>query len=228
MFPSAKTTIREGDSELIVILHGLNRTPRAMEKMAVSLAGEGYTVVNLRYRSTDAKIEILADEVWDAIEPRVSRAEKFHIVTHSMGGIVARAMLEKNAPTNLSRVVMLAPPNQGSEVTDKLSPWRLYRWVNGPAGDELGTSENSIFNRLGPPTYEVGIIAGNRTVNPFFSWLIPGPDDGKVAVERTRLDGMSDFICLPVTHTWIMRNPSVIGQTRHFLRAGGFQKKEVN
>jgi hypothetical protein len=143
-----------------------------------------------------------------------------------MGGIVARAMLEKHAPTNLCRVVMLAPPNKGSEVTDKLNSWRLYRWINGPAGNELGTSEDGILKRLGPPTYELGIIAGNRTVDPFFSWMIPGPDDGKVAVERTRLDGMTGFICLPVTHTWMMRNEKVIAQTRHFLRAGEFEKAD--
>ncbi len=220
--PSGIVT-REGGDETVVVLHGLNRTSRAMGKLAEALAEEGYTVLNCNYPSTSAGIHELSEGVFAEIAPRIANASRVHFVTHSMGGIVLRAMLQDHPLRNMGRAVMLAPPNQGSEITDALGVWWMYDWVNGPAGKELGTSTNSILAGLNPPAYPVGVIAGDRTVNPLFSWMmIPGADDGKVAVERTRMEGMADFVCLHVTHTWMMRNPEVITQVKRFLKTGQF------
>ena len=214
---------REGGGELVVVLHGLNRTSRAMEKMAAALAQEGYTVLNCNYPSRTASIATLAEGVHQDITPYLADAEAVHFVTHSMGGIVLRQMLQEHPLPNMGRAVMLAPPNQGSELTDALGAWRVYRWVNGPSGDELGTTTNSIHHRLGTPEFPLGVIAGDRTLNPLYSWIIPGADDGKVAIERTKVEGMADFRCLHVTHTWMMRNPQVIRQTIHFLKNACFE-----
>jgi hypothetical protein len=130
-----------------------------------------------------------------------------------------------------SRLVMLAPPNKGSEVTDFMKDFFIYRWIEGPAGQELGTGPESVPNRLKPIDLQLGIIAGDRSLNPVFSAIIPGPDDGKVAVERTKLEEMSDFLVISSTHTFIMRNPNVLRQVVHFLEHGRFdhsQKKEGN
>ncbi|MCL2104418.1 MAG: alpha/beta fold hydrolase [Kiritimatiellaeota bacterium] len=208
---------------MVVVVHGLNRTSRAMEKMAKALAQEGYTVLNCNYPSHKESVATLADGLHKQIAPRIAKAERVHFVTHSMGGIVLRKMAQEHPLENMGRVVMLAPPNQGSEMVDALGSWRAYQWVNGPAGNELGTSSNSTPFQLGAPAFPIGIIAGDRTVNPLFSWIIPGPDDGKVAVERTKVEGMDDFLCLHVTHTWMMRNPHVIRQTAHFLKTGHFE-----
>jgi len=219
------TVSARGDGpETVVLLHGLRRTPRSMERMAVALEAGGYTVLNCGYPSHTFGVSELAEMVYAEVSPRFTNAPSAHFVTHSMGGIVLRAMLREHPLPNMGRAVMLAPPNRGSELADKLGGLWLYRWINGPAGNELGTSTNSLPNRLGPPAYPVGVIAGGRTLNPFYSWLIPGPDDGKVAVERARLEGMSGFICLPVSHTWMMRDARVIEQTRRFLRDGVFEK----
>ena len=143
-------------------------------------------------------------------------------VTHSLGGIITRAFLEKGRPPNLGRVVMIAPPNSGSDVVDSLGGnWILRRFL-GPAFTELGTSGSSAPNRLGPAAYEVGIIAGNRSWNPLGSLLIDGTDDGAVAVVSSRLEGMKDFLIIPAGHTLIMEDAAVIAEVLHFLREGRF------
>ena len=151
-------------------------------------------------------------------------ATRIHFVTYSLGGILVRSYLARHAIANLGRVVMLGPPNQGSEVVDKLGGWRLFKKINGPAGNELGTDKDSVPNKLGPADFDVGIIAWNRSINWINSWLIPGRDDGKVSVERTKLAGMADWIQLPVSHPFIMRNPAAIRQTICFLREGKFAR----
>jgi len=119
---------------------------------------------------------------------------------------------------------MLAPPNEGSEVADKLGDLSLYKWINGPAGNELGTDKNSVPNQIGPAHFPVGVIAGDRSINWINSlFLIPGRNDGKVSVERAKLAGMSDFLVVHATHPFIMRNDEVIRQTIKFLQTGTFE-----
>ena len=224
MAMAAISSPASGSSETVILLHGLCRTSRSMDKMERALTDAGYTVKNVSYPSRTAPIHKLADDaIGNAVaDCRQNGVTKIDFVTHSLGGILVRSYLARHPLPSLGRVVMLAPPNQGSKVVDKIGGWRLFKWINGPAGDELGTGTNSVPNQLGPATYPVGVIAGDRSINWINSLMIPGSDDGKVSVERAKLAGMSDFVVIHATHPFIMRNREAIRQTIQFLRTGAF------
>jgi len=207
-----------------VLLHGLGRTSRSMEPLADALRTADYVVCNIDYPSRDHAIaELVTAHVVPAIHTcGLDVGAPIHFVTHSMGGIIVRQIALASAIPNIGRVVMLSPPNQGSEVVDVLGDNWLFEFVNGPAGQQLGTSAESKPNSLGEADFELGIITGNSTVNPLLSNIIPGEDDGKVAVQRAKVVGMQDFLILPVSHPFIMRDEIVIQQSLHFLTRGEF------
>lgn len=212
----------------VILLHGLGRTHDSMNEIAQSLVTSGYQVWNETYPSRDKPVADLAVE---AIRPaldfcRKTDTDQIHFVSHSLGGILIRYYLQDHDIERLRRIVMLSPPNKGSEIADELKQFSLYQFVTGPVGQQLGTDEGSLPNRLEPIEGEIGVITGNSTSDPWFSWLIPGEDDGKVAVARARLDEMKDFLVVEHGHTFIMYEPDVITQVQHFLKHGRFDHPE--
>jgi triacylglycerol lipase len=215
-------------TETVVLLHGLGRTAKSMSYMEERLMSAGYTVYNYDYESRKNEISYLVDDLQEYLRSCcLGEGTSLHFVTHSLGGILVRALIGKIRPDNLGRVVMLSPPNKGSEAADFIKDYSLFTDILGPASMELGTDPESMPNKLGPADFELGIIAGDRTIDPISSWIIPGKDDGKVAVERTKLDGMTDFLVIPVSHAYIMQKPEVVDEVIHFLEQGKFSRSDL-
>lgn len=210
----------------VILIHGIGLHALSLMPMAWRLRRHGYRTLALTYPSLTRDIGACAAFLDEPIARFAESLDgRVHFVTHSMGGLVARACIARHRPRNLGRVVMLAPPFGGSEVADLLHDTALlrplFRRLFGPAGQQL-TTDAKLDALLGEIDFPLGVIAGNRPFFPFS--VIRGPHDGKVSVAATRAPGMTDHVVLRVTHTLMVLDPRVAEQTLHFLREGRFRK----
>lgn len=216
------------NTDCVIILHGLGRSAWSMISINDALQNEGYTVWNKTYPSRSASIEVLAStHIQKGINHcRKKQTERIHFVTHSMGGILIRQFLSETVIEELGNIVMISPPNKGSEIIDEFMHFALFRWVIGPAGLQLGVGDKSVPRHLSPilPT-TVGVITGNVSKDPWFSEYLPGEDDGKVTVESAKLSKMADFRVYPLSHTYIIHNASVVSDVIEFIHFGHFTKE---
>jgi len=212
-------------AECVVLLHGLARTSGSMNELEHKLTSEGYYVANIDYPSRKKEITRLSEiAVNDGLRKcRENDASPVNFVTHSLGGILVRQYYKNYLSEKIKRVVMLGPPNSGSEVVDNLKDMPGYELLNGPAGMQLGTKDKDVPKSLGAVNFELGVIAGTQSVNLILSTFLPNPDDGKVSVESARVEGMCGFVALPVTHPFLMKNDQVIAEVINFLVHGEFK-----
>jgi pimeloyl-ACP methyl ester carboxylesterase len=215
--------------DLIVLIHGLNRTSFSMLPLQLAAQHHGYATRRWGYASRRHSIAQHAERLERELGRLLREHEgEVHFVTHSLGGIIVRAWLRRYSLPNLGRVVMLAPPNRGSEVADAFQRLGLDRLVGGVPCSELGTGPASAPNELPAVDYEVGVVAGDRSFNPLFSRWIGGPNDGKVAVARASVDGMKDFVVVQHGHTFLPMMPVAMAQTFSFLERGHFQQAPLS
>ena len=208
--------------EVVVLLHGIANIPLSMKYLESSLEKEGYQVHNLGYPSTDVPIEVAAARIREKVMV-ISGGKRINFVGHSMGNLLIRMVLANDLP-GLGRVVMIAPPNQGSFMAQRLDDLGIYRWIFGPAGQQLPSDNRVFFENLPIPDCEFGIIAGGRGTEGGYNPLLEGDNDGTVRVEETKLPGAADFTLVNNTHTLLLFDPETVKQTIHFLKNGKFKK----
>ena len=221
--------------ETVVLLHAMGRTHLSMARLAWELERDGYHVINATYPSRTEPLETLATEWLPARLAKIDPESRVHFVTHSMGGILVRLWRKEvaglpGATVKLGRVVMLAPPNAGSEIPNRLARFQLFHWWVGVNGGRLGTAAHALPHRLGPwpsPKAEggdLGIIAGGWSLPVFMASWVAAPNDGKVSVASTHLAGERAHLVLPFSHTWLGWRRETIAQVKAFLREGKFSK----
>ena len=220
----------QAHGDYVVLLHGMARSALSMKRLEWYLTKQGYRVLNVTYNSRTNSVEQLAQSYLGPLllERITDHSVKVHFVTHSLGGVIVREYLSKPVPENIGRVVMLAPPNHGSELIDLLKAHRFTRCFLGASGLELGTTEFDAPNRLGPMPVDCGIIAGDCSLNPLSSHFLTGPNDGKVTVASAKVEGMRDFLVVHSTHTWIGWRRNNLKQIQSFLHSGRFMHESSN
>ena len=218
--------MNEPGADRVLLLHGIARRSGSLARIERAVAAAGYRTLNLDYPARRKSLEELVEDVHRRAGAFTGGQDgRVHVVSLSMGGLLARAYVARHRPPGMGSVVMLAPPNQGSEIADLLSGNRLYRGFFGPAGAQLGTRrDEQARSLLGTVDYPLGVIAGDRSIDPLSWLLIPGPNDGRVSVARTMVDGMADHVVMHATHATMMWNRQVRDQTIHFLQHGCFTR----
>lgn len=211
-------------AEQVVLLHGLGRSSSAMFWLQKRIREAGYDVYSIGYASLQQPPDVILEQVGEQIAICCTNSRRrVHFVGHSLGGLIVRAYLDQKPVQNLGRVVLLGTPSQGSELVDIYGDSWLFK-ILGPTARMLGTDEDSFPNRIGPPYYPLGIIAGTSSVNPITKDLLPGPDDGLVSVKSTKIDGMADFLRVNSSHSMMRYDETVARETIHFLKNGRFSR----
>ncbi len=212
-----KVLKHNAESDTVILLHGLWRSFWTMEPMAQHLHQKGYHTVNIPYPSFTKSMDDLVEYIENIIQKYQGQG-KIHFVTHSLGGIIARELFSRLNITEVGRLVMLAPPNQGSEIIDWLEDSPLFRLALGPAGMQL--SSDKIKSPPIPHEIEAAIIMGNQSMIPFFRDMLDDENDGIVSVEKGKLEGMNEFHVMDADHTFITSDPNVMSLTSHFIQHG--------
>lgn len=192
--------------ELVVLVHGMGRSPASMWLLARRLEADGYRVLNFGYPSTRGTVAELGARLARRAGQRTGGAPRVHFIGHSLGTVIIRSMLAQDRPERMGRVVMLAPPNQGSSAADR---WAPHLGSVMPAIRELRTTPQSTARTLVlPEGVDVGIIAGAR--------------DRKVRVPETYLPGARDHVVVNGFHSFLMNRTDVHLLVVRFLRHGRF------
>ncbi len=217
------------EPDCVVLLHGIGTQGYVMKRLESALVEYGYRVVNISYPSREMSFEKLAGEYLPAQlqAADVARAPRLNFITHSMGSLIVRKLIQDARPANLGRVVMVGPPNHGSTAADEAGENAILREYMGENLVRLGTHENNIVSTLGPANFDVGIIAGNITSVTIFGRALSGQNDGAVTVESARLEGMHDFLVVPYSHTMMLWRDEVVQQALTYLREGKFKHAET-
>jgi len=221
--PWDKSNAREGPGPRVILLHGLWRGWHAMEPLARELHRAGFSTLNIPYPSARLPMEILAERIRREIE-KVADGESLHFITHSLGGIILRMLLANEVSWQTGRIVMLAPPNGGSEIADWANRHPPLQRFLGPAGAALGSRGHPAQLPNIPSHIETAVIMGNRSCIPLFRKLLQAENDGIVSVQNGRLEGLRGYSVINADHTFIQLHPQTLQLAIPFLKSGIWPK----
>ena len=206
------------EEETVVLLHGMGRSRLSMMVLSHRFKGAGYQTANFPYNQAGPSLDQISGKLIEFIKEKVE-TPRYHLVAHSLGNVIIRDAFRKEYPPGLGRIVMLAPPNHPAHLAKRFKENFLYGWITGDSGQKL--SEEEFYRDLPVPKVEFGVIAGDKGQKISFS----EPNDGLVAVEGTKLEGMKDFIVLQHAHTFIMNCKDTFEHSKSFIEKGSFQAK---
>lgn len=199
--------------EVVVLIHGLMRTSWSMSSLRRHLEHQGYKVYSYNYLSARYTIQEHSASLNQFIKQLLTEhpGAKLSFITHSMGGIIARDALAK-LPTNqlkqIGSLIMLAPPNQGSELAKvSLHMAPIISYFIKPLA-QLSSESTAYIHHVPIPKVKMGIIAGRF--------------DAKVPPSSARLDDKEELVIVNSTHTFIMTNSQTKKLVSQFLKCGSF------
>ncbi len=204
----------EHHGEVVVLIHGLLRSHKSMHRLGQFLRYNGYEIVLYDYPSRKYSITEHGVRLNDYIAHLLSNhpTKKFHFVTHSLGGIIAREALSYLTKEQLSRcehLIMLAPPTQGSSLAKLFIKWFPFVTFFIKLLAELSSSQAAYVHQVAIPAgLKIGVIAGR------FDAMTPPP--------VTHIEGEKDFIVINAAHTFIMNHPKGRKAILNFLRKTSF------
>lgn len=211
--------------ECAILLHGIANPALVMSPFEIALKLNGFDTINIEYPSRDESIDRLSKYIHKAlIKKDYHQYDTIHFIAFSLGALVLRAYLNHTTPSNMGRVVMLGPPNQGTEAADKLKDEWYYQLFFGKAGQEVTTDRFSDNDHI---DYELGIIAGTKSGLAFADLFtkdpLPKPHDGIIPVENTKISGMKSHLCIDTTHAGLIAHPKAIDNAVEFIKTGNFK-----
>ena len=211
------------NEKVVIVVHGIIRSSKSMKTMKARLEKEKFVVVPFDYPSTRVSLAKCSSYLKRTVDS-LKDVKEINFVTHSMGGLIVRTWAGDNQIKNVGRFVMMGTPNKGAELADKLKDWKLFKFMLGPAGQELVSGKDGAIANLAIPTFPFGIVAGAKGNDNGYNPLIPGDDDGTVALASARLEGASDFISVEALHSFLPSNPKTVDSVARFLMTGAFRE----
>lgn len=209
--------------EVVVLLHGIVRSSKAMGRVRQEFAQNGFTVVPFDYPSTQVDLSTCA-EYLDRVLKSLDGVEHINFVTHSMGGLVVRRWMKDHSDRRIRRMVMIGTPNKGAELADRLKDWQIFKLVLGPSGQQLVSDSGGAIAELPIPSVPFAVIAGAKGSPEGYNPLIPGDDDGIVAVESARLEGAADYMDVSVLHSFLPFDDRVCRASFSFIKTGALRE----
>jgi uncharacterized alpha/beta hydrolase family protein len=211
----------------VYLIHGYAGLGLELENIHKAIKNEGFESEIYVYPSLSKDVDSVGVELFRKIQKENYDTVSF--VTHSMGALVVRSLYEHIDSLSsfpfIYRIVMIAPPNNGSPVADFFAQFSFIKFIVGPNVNNLTSNPVTGANKYPIPTCEVGLIAGSYGKKKGFNIFIKDDNDGVVIPEQTKLGIEKDIVFVKSWHVGLLFDKKVIKYVITFLQNGKFDTK---